>query len=85
MSVSGANQVNEIKDEHSSVNLEAVNRIAKLPVVESTIQTATSLYGKVKVRISSSFFKFHLLNNTIFIVLLYGFNKIQNQRSLHFY
>nr|CAI5865461.1 unnamed protein product [Callosobruchus analis] len=28
--------------------MESVNRISKLPVVESTIQTATSLYEKVK-------------------------------------
>ncbi|XP_023013020.2 perilipin-5 isoform X1 [Leptinotarsa decemlineata] len=28
--------------------MESVNRIAKLPVVESTIQTATNIYGKVK-------------------------------------
>lgn len=32
------------------VNMESVNRIAKLPVVESTIQTATNIYEKVKVR-----------------------------------
>lgn len=31
--------------------MESVNRISKLPVVESTIQTATSLYEKVKVNI----------------------------------
>lgn len=31
------------------VNMESVNRISKLPVVESTIQTATNLYEKVKV------------------------------------
>lgn len=36
-------------DEAQSVNLEAVSRISKIPVVESTIQTATSLYEKVKV------------------------------------
>lgn len=29
--------------------MESVNRISKLPVVESTIQTATNLYEKVKV------------------------------------
>lgn len=28
----------------------SVNRISKLPVVESTFETATSLYEKVKVR-----------------------------------
>ncbi|CAH1159367.1 unnamed protein product [Phaedon cochleariae] len=28
--------------------MESVNRISKLPVVESTIQTATNIYGKVK-------------------------------------
>lgn len=33
----------------SCVNMESVNRITKLPVVESTIQTATNIYGKVKV------------------------------------
>lgn len=33
---------------YGSTCLESVNRISKLPVVESTIQTATSLYEKVK-------------------------------------
>lgn len=33
----------------SCVNLETVNRIAKLPIVESTIETATTIYSKVKV------------------------------------
>lgn len=33
----------------SCVNMESVHRIAQLPVVESTIQTATNIYGKVKV------------------------------------
>lgn len=36
-------------DAQSGNHLEAVNRISKIPVVESTIQTATSLYEKVKV------------------------------------
>lgn len=30
--------------------MESVQRISKLPVVESTIQTATGLYEKAKVR-----------------------------------
>lgn len=30
-------------------NMESVQRISKLPVVESTFQTATSIYEKVKV------------------------------------
>lgn len=29
--------------------MESVNRIAKLPVVESTLQTAQGIYEKVKV------------------------------------
>lgn len=33
------------------VNMESVQRIAKLPVVESTIQTATNIYEKVKVSV----------------------------------
>lgn len=33
----------------SGVSMESVHRIAQLPVVESTIQTATNIYGKVKV------------------------------------
>lgn len=32
-----------------TVNMESVNRITKLPVVESTIQTATNIYERVKV------------------------------------
>lgn len=39
------------------VNMEAVNRIAKLPVVETTIQTATNIYEKVKVSVCFSYFR----------------------------
>jgi len=37
-----------IHQSNMCVNMESVNRITKLPVVESTIQTATSIYEKVK-------------------------------------
>lgn len=37
--------------ESSLPSMESVNRFSKLPLVESTIETATSLYGKVKVSI----------------------------------
>lgn len=40
----------EGRHQGACVNMESVNRIAKLPVVESTIQTATNIYEKVKVR-----------------------------------
>lgn len=42
-----ADQANQVAP--SPTCMESVNRIVKLPVVESTIQTATSVYGKVKV------------------------------------
>lgn len=36
-------------DQISHMNMESVNRVAKLPVVEATINAATSLYEKAKV------------------------------------
>ncbi|GLV36100.1 Lipid storage droplet-1 [Carabus blaptoides fortunei] len=42
------NQTETMADHGSSVNMESMNRIAKLPVVESTINAATSLYEKAK-------------------------------------
>lgn len=42
-------QTETMTDHVSSVNMESVNRIAKLPMVESTINAATSLYEKAKV------------------------------------
>lgn len=45
MSVQESNQ-NHV--EESCINLEAMNRISKLPIVESTIETATNVYTKVK-------------------------------------
>ncbi|KRT85683.1 hypothetical protein AMK59_663, partial [Oryctes borbonicus] len=45
MSVQESNS--QIESENG-VNLEAVNRITKLPIVESTLETATNIYTKVK-------------------------------------
>lgn len=45
-----ANESNENVARHvSCVHMESVERFSKLPVVESTIETATNIYGKVKV------------------------------------
>lgn len=45
-----ADQVNEnVAQRVSCVHMESVDRIVKLPVVETTIETATNIYGKVKV------------------------------------
>lgn len=44
-----ADQANQNVSGNSCVHMEAVDRISKLPVVESTIGTATNIYGKVKV------------------------------------
>jgi len=41
---SNQNQV----EQNADMNLEAVNRISKLPIVESTIETAAHIYTKVK-------------------------------------
>ena len=41
-------QTNHSEEQTSTVNMESVQRIAHLPVVESTIQTAANIYGKVK-------------------------------------
>lgn len=35
--------------QQNAIHMESVNRIAKLPVVESTINAATNMYEKVKV------------------------------------
>lgn len=43
-----ANQAGDVAAA-SPTCMESVNRIAKLPVVESTLQTAHDIYGKVKV------------------------------------
>lgn len=48
MSVDQVNGNNAIVGPNLSC-MESVNRISKLPMVESTIQTATNIYGKVKV------------------------------------
>lgn len=47
--------------------MESVNRIAKLPVVESTIQTATNIYEKVKVSVYNAFFSKNIIDFTIFV------------------
>lgn len=42
------NQPQEQQAPQACIHLESVNRISKLPVVESTIQTASNIYEKVK-------------------------------------
>lgn len=38
-----------VADQISPMNMESIQRVAKLPVVEATINAATSLYEKAKV------------------------------------
>lgn len=47
MSVEGTSE--QVQQQEEGINLEAVNRISKLPIVETTIDTATNIYTKVKV------------------------------------
>lgn len=51
--VANETNMNENKQEEQEhgVSMESVHRIAKLPVVESTINVATNMYEKVKVNI----------------------------------
>ncbi|KAK9702602.1 Perilipin family [Popillia japonica] len=46
MSVEGTSE--QVQQQEEGINLEAVNRISKLPIVETTIDTATNIYTKVK-------------------------------------
>lgn len=46
-----AEQPSAITAPASCINMESVNRIVKLPLVESTIQNATNIYGIVKVSV----------------------------------
>lgn len=39
----------EHPDAACCLRMESVDRIGKLPVVESTIETANNIYGKIKV------------------------------------
>ncbi|GJQ81201.1 hypothetical protein Trydic_g23369 [Trypoxylus dichotomus] len=43
-----AEESSQLIEAGNGVNLEAVQRISKLPIVESTIETATNIYTKVK-------------------------------------
>lgn len=65
-----AEQTTEQVTVPSPTCMESVNRISKLPVVESTIQTATSIYEKVKV--SENFIQFciSVIGSSKFIPLL---------------
>lgn len=45
-----------------NINMESVNRIAKLPVVETTINAASNMYEKVKVG-TRNFWIFFLINS----------------------
>lgn len=67
MSAADAQPVLPLEGSGACINMESVNRIAKLPVVESTIQTATNIYEKVKV---SSYFRHLLFGCKIKMVLL---------------
>lgn len=61
----------------SCVNMESVHRIAQLPVVESTIQTATNIYGKVKVICDSSF----LICKPLILCREYGVLELQEREA----
>ncbi|KAL3267241.1 hypothetical protein HHI36_011374 [Cryptolaemus montrouzieri] len=52
--------------------MESVNRIVKLPVVESSIQTATNVYGKVKDMNEYAKWGFETMENTLHTVLETG-------------
>lgn len=77
----------ENTDAACCLRMESVDRIGKLPVVESTIETANNIYGKIKVIYLFAFpvCRIEIYLETDFHVFFFNSIAEFNQRKIFYY